>query len=153
MDYRPLADYPHFLQQIALWNLEEWPSYYDGALDRAIEYHANTLTRGTIPTCLVAVENSVLAGTVSLVMDDMDIRPKLSPWLASLYVAPQFRGRGVARQLIRTCMAEAISIEVSKLYVWTKELRRLFESLSWSQVESVTFLGAQVDVLVYPGIE
>ncbi len=149
MEILSLADVPEFLPQIARWNNEEWPSYYDGEFDKALEYHRQTMTKNTVPTCFAAVEGSTLAGTVSLLLHDMEIRAGYSPWLGSLYVSEQYRGRGLARQLIQHCMAAAARQKVESLYVWTRELRPLFESLGWDHLESVEFLDEQVDILLF----
>lgn len=77
-----LADCPHFHNQIAEWNVEEWPSYYDGQIEKALKYHASTMNRGMIPTCLVAVLDGELAGTVSLVVEDLETsREREVSWL------------------------------------------------------------------------
>jgi len=107
MDIHYLADYPHHTEQIAQWNLDEWPSIYDGSLEKAVAYHAATVTRGGVPTCLVATENNILLGVVCILMDDLENRPDLNPWLGALYVNPEFRGRGIARKLVEACMNEA----------------------------------------------
>ena len=48
MDIHYLADYPHHTEQIAQWNLVEWPSIYDGSLEKAVAYHAASATRGGV---------------------------------------------------------------------------------------------------------
>lgn len=153
MTIHPLADYPQFLEQIARWNVEEWPSYFDGNLHNAIAFNAAAMTRHAIPTCLVAVEDGMLAGTVSLLPEDMDIRPGYSPWLASLYVERRFRGRGFARALVAAGMQEARAQGIPVLYVWTRRLRRLFEAHGWRHLENVGFLGDRVDILTVSLIE
>ncbi len=142
-----LADHPQHLRQVALWNNTEWPEYYEGNLDQAILYHTATMTRKEVPCALVALAGNVLAGTVTLLKEDMNIRPNLTPWLGSLYVDSSFRGKGLARKLITACTEEAAAIGIKRLYVWTKELRSLFESEGWKFLEAVDFLGARVDIL------
>jgi GNAT superfamily N-acetyltransferase len=150
MDFRIeyLIDFPQHLEAVATWNNTEWPEYYGGELSRAIEYHRATMTRGSVPCAFVALENDCLVGTVSLLSKDMDLRDDIySPWLGSLYVDSRYRGCGVARKLIQHCTSEAKAIGVGSLYVWTKELRGLFESCGWESVERIKFHGAFVDVL------
>jgi GNAT superfamily N-acetyltransferase len=147
MDIHYLADYPHHTEQIAQWNLDEWPSIYDGSLEKAVAYHAATATRGGVPTCLVATENNILLGVVCILMDDLENRPDLNPWLGALYVNPEFRGRGIARKLVEACMNEARKAQLDILYAWTKHLTPLFKSLGWNHIETVDALGSPVDVL------
>lgn len=147
MKIHRLIDYPQFLTQVADWNNSEWPSYFDGDLEKALAFYSTTMTREQVPTCLVAVDEGSLVGTVCLVPEDLDSRPEFSPWLSGLYVDPKFRGQGVARKLIEACMVEAHAAGVAKLYVWTKELRTLFESMEWHFLEIIEFQQEPADLL------
>ncbi|MEN9846445.1 MAG: hypothetical protein RIS36_1592 [Pseudomonadota bacterium] len=142
-----LIDYPQFLTQVADWNNSEWPSYFDGDIEKAVAFYSTTMTREHVPICLVAVDQGSLVGTVSLVPEDLDSRPEFSPWLSGLYVDPTFRGQGIAKKLIEACTAEAQAAGVAKLYVWTKELRTLFESVGWNFLEVIEFQQELADLL------
>jgi GNAT superfamily N-acetyltransferase len=54
-----------------------------------------------VPQGVVLLEDGAPAGTASLDHADLDTRPDLTPWLANVFVAPEFRGRGHARRLVR----------------------------------------------------
>ncbi len=48
----------------------------------------------------VASASGNLLGSAMLVAQDMDTRTDLTPWLASVFVAPEHRRQGIATKLI-----------------------------------------------------
>jgi N-acetylglutamate synthase-like GNAT family acetyltransferase len=70
-----------------------------------------------------------------LVAHDMDSRPQLTPWLAGVFVEPQCRGKGIGSALVRRIEAEARSLGVSTLYLYTPHTEFLYERLGWSVIE------------------
>jgi GNAT superfamily N-acetyltransferase len=75
----------------------------------------------------------VPVGTASLVANDLPSRPDLTPWLASVLVRPQFRGRGYSAPLVRHVEgAAAASATVLWLYTWSAE--QVYARLGWERV-------------------
>src|SRR5437867_8316948 len=103
-----LGDYLEFLPTVALWHHEEWG--YMRAGD-TLEARAGRLRkecgRAEIPTTVVAVENGAVLGSAMLVEHDMDTRPQLSPWLASVFVTPERRRKGIGAALVQRIIEEA----------------------------------------------
>ena len=66
-------------------------------------YFAANTRRNSIPITYVAVKEERICGTVTLDVEDLDLRgyEDVSPWLVCLYVDKAHRGRGFGRQLIR----------------------------------------------------
>src|SRR4051812_20450451 len=54
----------------------------------------------SIPLTLVAAEGNEPVGSVSLVESDLTGWDHLTPWLASLYVRPDWRGQGIGKLLV-----------------------------------------------------
>lgn len=52
------------------------------------------LQRRSIPCAFVALDDGRPMGSASLVTYDMETHVEWSPWLASVFVHPDFRGRG-----------------------------------------------------------
>jgi hypothetical protein len=90
-----LADHPEFCPLVAQWNWDEWHTLlversaaeFEAWLRANVRWYA-------IPTTLLAFEGVAVVGTVSVVDYDLELSNDLSPWLASLYVAPLHRGKG-----------------------------------------------------------
>ena len=91
-----LADHPQYVTQLAPWLHAEWGWFTPGSTleDRIAKLHAHR-TRDELPLAVVAELQGALVGTAALRASDMDTRPELTPWLASVYVAPWARRAGV----------------------------------------------------------
>jgi N-acetylglutamate synthase-like GNAT family acetyltransferase len=72
--------------------------------------------------------------TASLVHADLDARPDLSPWLASLFVDPPFRGRGHSIRLVRVVEAAARAAGIGTLWLYTAHAEGLYRRLGWLAV-------------------
>lgn len=137
IDY--LVNHPTYVTQVAEWCCREWPWYYEnGDMVAAQKYHLNT---DLIPCALVALEGDKLAGTISIIEEDMDVRPNLSPWLGCLFVAPSFRGQGVASALIDEGASVAKRLGLKKMFAWTESLDRLLARKGWDFRETVDYEG------------
>ncbi|PZP47689.1 MAG: GNAT family N-acetyltransferase [Azospirillum brasilense] len=58
------------------------------------------LRGGALPQALVAHRDGTYLGHVLLIDSDLAERPALAPWLAALWVEPEWRGRGIATRLL-----------------------------------------------------
>jgi GNAT superfamily N-acetyltransferase len=70
-------------------------------------------------------------GTASLVHEDLESRQDLTPWLASVYVDPPFRGQGHARSLVRAIEATARARGVGRFWLYTQDAAGLYAKLGW----------------------
>jgi N-acetylglutamate synthase-like GNAT family acetyltransferase len=73
-------------------------------------------------------------GTASFVINDLPSRPDLTPWLASVLVRPQFRGRGYSVPLIQQVEAVAAAASVPTLWLYTWSAEPLYARLGWQRV-------------------
>ena len=103
---------------------------------------------GEILRAWVAHEGGQALGTAALRATDLPGREDLTPWLGGVYVARQFRGRGVAAALCRTVESRAAALGFQKLYLFTLDQQRLYEHLGWRAFEPATWQGRAADVMV-----
>lgn len=143
-----LADHREHIPRLAEWLHAQWGYLHqnDSVARRAARLESRA-TRGGVPVTFVAVDGDVLLGSASLVEDDLETRPELTPWLASVFVAPEHRGRGVASALVRRVVEEARDSEVSRLYLWTTDQERLYARLGWRPVERMRFQDEDIVVM------
>ena len=59
-------------------------------------------------------------------------RPDLSPWLAALYVVPEFRKRGIGATLVAAIEDHARFIGTRRLYLYTSEAEPFYERIGWT---------------------
>ncbi|MEB0227947.1 GNAT family N-acetyltransferase [Pseudomonas sp. 10S4] len=136
LDY--LCDHPALIAEFAELNFNEWGHYKPGnTLEAQTEHMRASCGRGSVPTVVVAIEDSQLLGGALLLAHDLDSRPQLTPWLAGVYVKPEHRGRGIPSQLVTRIVEEAAQVGVPELYLCTPNAQALYAKLGWEEIEEV----------------
>jgi len=104
---------------------------------------------GAIPSTLLALDAAGdWIGSVSLLHEDHAGIPQYSPWLASLYVRPQARGRGVGAALVARAVAEAGALGVGTLHLYcTDALAGWYRARGWRDHAAVVLGPLHVQVL------
>jgi GNAT superfamily N-acetyltransferase len=143
-----LADHREHIPRLAGWLHAQWGYLHENdSVERRAARLELRATRGGVPVTFVAVDGETLLGSASLVDDDLETRPELTPWLASVYVAPEHRGRGVASALVQRVVEEARGSGVDRLYLWTTDQERLYARLGWEPVERMPFQDEDIVVM------
>jgi len=131
---------PSLIGELAQWHNTEFGGR--SVLERTEELQG-VAAKGAewrgLPNYWVAFDEADTAiGTVRLCADAFDgCRPQYTPWLATLYVRPEWRGHGVGTALIRACEAAAADGQYEGLYLYSLNERAstLYERLGWRVVE------------------
>jgi predicted N-acetyltransferase YhbS len=144
-----LADAPEHVGTLAAWHHGEWASLYTDWTRTVAEAElADHATRLTLPTTLIATEDNVLLGSVSLVSEDAaELAYFGGPWLASLYVAPAHRGRRLGATLIGALIAHAAEQGVETLRLFTAHHIDYYRRLGWQLQARAELNGTPVSVL------
>lgn len=147
IDY--LANQQRLLPAVARAHFEEWGHFRP---ERTLEERTQGLLGccgyREVPTVLVAVAQGQLLGTAMLIAHDMETRPELSPWLAGVYVNPNYRRRGLATALIERVILEAATIGVTTLYLYTEpHLESFYRRLGWQSMEKCEYRGIHVVIM------
>ena len=79
--------------------------------------------------------DGVPAGTCLLTPKELEPCHPVSPWLAGLYVAPEFRRRGIGKLLIRAIEDQARKRGNAQLYLYADDATSYYEKLEWRVVE------------------
>ena len=91
----------------------------------------------------------MLLGSAMLIAHDMDTRMEWSPWLAGVFVAPDYRRQGIGIELVRRVVQDASALGVRRLYLYTPGVERFYSRHGWSVVERTNYRGADVVVMSY----
>ncbi len=102
---------------------------------------------GDVPFIVVAIKNNQLIGSAALVNEDMKTRKDLSPWLASVFVKPEFRQAGIGTSLVRNIEGEATSRGIRKLFLFTEHACDLYSKLGWYDLEECEYQGVNVAIM------
>lgn len=146
IDY--LAHHARAISQLACWHHDEWSSLNpQSTVDRRIESLRQHLHTDHIPLTLVAVADDAVIGSASLIEHDLHTHLELSPWLASVYVAPAYRRRGIGSALVRRVVDEAFRFGVTTLYLFTPDRENFYRRLGWQVVEHIIYHGHPVTIM------
>lgn len=85
MDIIDLAAEPEHLPTLAAWHQRQWADLNPGSdLSERIARMQAYLGADLVPSTFVGKWRGRLAGSAAIIESDMDTRPELSPWLASV---------------------------------------------------------------------
>jgi len=83
-------------------------------------------------TALLAEVDGQPAGSCLFVREEIDPKHDLTPWLAALYVAPEFRNMGIASALVHAIEQHARNVGCRELYLYTITAEPLYIKLGWT---------------------
>lgn len=127
-----LIEHPEYVQQLAQWLFEEWgPILGEENPEARIKKLRAHMNRDQLPIAWVAHANGQLLGTASLRVHDLEDRKELTPWLGGVFVAPQFRRRGIGGALCATVEDAARSRAVRTLYLFTLDKQAWYSRMGW----------------------
>ena len=134
---------------VASWTFAEWGHLNPGyAADTWREALRRECGDGGVPSVFVAMEGDQPVGTAALLAEDMDSRRELTPWLASVFVLPEWRGQGIASTLIRRVEEEAVACGVRRFYLFTPDQQALYRRLGWRDHEELRYRGEDVTIML-----
>jgi predicted N-acetyltransferase YhbS len=144
----PLVERPDLVDQVAVWGFTEWGHLNPGeTLEQRRGRIRGKMNVDRVPVAFVALDNADgIVGTASLIFDDLEGDPR-NPWLASVFVPAEHRGRGIASALVRTVEDAARRIGYSRLYLFTTSASALYAGLGWRALERRAYRGEHVQVM------
>lgn len=147
IDY--LDQHREHVATLAAWHHAEWGHMYDEwTLEVAEAELADQASRRTLPTTLVLMDEGRPIGSVSLVLEDApELCEEGSPWLASLYVLPEFRGRGFGARLVNAAVELAARENIAHLFLFTPEHASFYKRLGWRLIARTALKGTAVDLM------
>lgn len=134
-EFARLSDLPHLAEQCARLNDAEWGDGSDDSLEmRTSSFRRIALAGENEDVILCLTDQGDLAGLCVLIDNDLPAFEDLSPWLASLIVAPAFRGQGLSRRLIEELEAMARQMGEAEVFLHTPS-PKLFEAAGYAMIE------------------
>lgn len=141
------GDSPH-VAILAEWTHDTWGHLHPGRrLDTAIALLREECGTGGVPSVFAALHGDTPVGTASLVADDMSDRRDLTPWLASVFVRPDWRGQGIASRLVQRVEEEALVYGHDHFYLYTPDQQALYRRLEWHDLEERDYRGEAVTIM------
>lgn len=144
IDY--LANWPGLIPELAALLFQEWADLYQAAgIDQAQLQQVLTERTAvdTLPITLVLVKDGELVGAGSIKLTEPGTKEGLSPWLAGIFVKPQYRRLGLGRDIVLALEAKAQQLGVEALYLSADTAVDFYLSLGWQVLERLESLGVR----------
>ncbi len=130
-----------------MWHHKEWSHFNpDESISQRITRMQPDLNTDFIPSTYIATDNELLA-SATIVANDMETKPELTPWLASVYVSEKNRNKGIGTKLVKHIMCRAQANDIEKLYLMTPDQRLFYQRLGWNILSEELHHGTAVTVM------
>ena len=143
-----LADYPALVPTVAAWQQAEF-GYLTPTLspeDRT-ERLRRSLQKDALPMAFIALSaNGTPLGSAGILATTITHR-HLTPWLSSVYVLDEHRGKGVASALSLRAVAEAARLGFDRLYLFTPRSESLYARIGWRTFERIDYNGTALTLM------
>lgn len=140
---------PECVETCARWSFDTWGHHTPHkTLHDYIESRKAYLNDTTLPLTLVASIDGIPAGMCSLAAE-RGLPLDATPWLAALYVAPEYRNRGIGTLLESAICTKAREMGYEIIYCFTSDPTVVpwYEKLSWQRYGSCIAHNHEVIVL------
>lgn len=135
MEVRCLRDFPELAEKAARWFSDKWGIPADAYLESIRDGIAR---KTEIPQWYVVVdEGQGIAAGSGVIENDFHDRKELTPNVCALWVEPQYRNRGLARQLLNDIRRDMLEMGFPTLYLVT-DLEDFYEKCGWRFLTTVT---------------
>lgn len=150
MEIINLKSQPQHLEQLAQWHQDEWGYLNPGeSLGMRVERMQAYLNQDAIPSMWLAIDGDELIGSAAIDECDMETRPTQTPWLASVFVEPRHRRRGIAATLIKHVLSEAADMKEECLYLFTSDQEAYYQQLGAELITREEYHQEQVSVMCF----
>ncbi|MBY0500640.1 MAG: GNAT family N-acetyltransferase [Alphaproteobacteria bacterium] len=145
-----LADFPQYTSLAAEWRYIEWSTFNPELtwdfLNDSMKRHLN---RSELPLTLLAFNKSDLVGMVSLRKYDLKDHENMTPWVASLYVVPEYRKQGIGELLVKAAEAKARILNYKKIFLYSFNhlLETWYNKLGYKKIEEGNVYGNPIYVM------
>ena len=143
-----LVDHAVLLETLAGGHHGEWSHLNPGdTVEKRVIRMREHLGRQQIPTTFIALDGETLLGSACLLADDMHQYRDLTPWLASVFVAPEHRSRGAGSAVVQRVVEEARALGIKMLYLYTPDRESFYARMGWTVRERTDYMGVDVVIM------
>lgn len=139
-----LKDYPQYLKAVSMYRFKEWGDLKGFTYDEVIESMCEHLQDDQLPLCYIGLVDDQLIGMVCIRKEDIEgVDKKMTPWLASLYVVPEYRKLGYGGQFISLVEEKVKQMNYKELYLFTIDptLPTWYEKLGFQPINVLNYNG------------
>ncbi|GGA80070.1 hypothetical protein GCM10011491_04190 [Brucella endophytica] len=140
-----LGQRPELIPTCARWNYDQWGRQAGRSLDETVA-GLEQIIAGDKQEALVAQLDGTPCGMVLLIDCDLSSHQHLKPWVASVLVQPDFRGRGVGRELLAAIERAARELGFQEAYLYTAK-PQYYHRMGWEIQERFTDGGEELSIM------
>lgn len=145
-----LKQAPEHIPKLAKWHHKEWTYLNPGqSYEDRIKKMQAYLNDDFVPSTWFAEDKGTLLGSAAIIESDMETHPEFTPWMASVFVAPEHRRKGIGSELVKHVVAEAKHAGYKTLYLFTPDQQALYASLGWQELQNDNYRGSDVTIMRY----
>jgi GNAT superfamily N-acetyltransferase len=132
-------------------NLRERPEFFPTVAERIWDFswrsegvsldHVSTGLRELIanesfPFGIVAHDGQRYLGSALGIVSDLDVRPQYTPWVAAVWVEPEYRGQNIGRLLVSSAEEACFKQGFQRVYLCARAARHDFYARQgWVPIE------------------
>jgi GNAT superfamily N-acetyltransferase len=136
----------------AQWAFDDWK---ETDPNDDIQWYLNVYSESatdpsSLPISLAAITaNHELAGVACVVLDDeLPDAMEPGPWVAAVFVNPEYRGRSVGKQLVTEAVRRARELGYSDVYLYTGDVAHWYETFGWERVRETHIHDKAITIMV-----
>ncbi|MFI8417616.1 GNAT family N-acetyltransferase [Serratia sp. NPDC078593] len=145
-----LSEYPHYADVCAAWAFGQWGCQRGGSLERTRQRFALSSQPSTDHFTLLMIDGQRPLAMASLWPSDDRHRRDLSPWLAGVFVHPDYRRQGIAQRLEQAIVSLARQHAHPVLHLITDNSATLYAAWGWQVLERRQEIDGDVVMMVKP---
>jgi GNAT superfamily N-acetyltransferase len=132
--------------RIARWQHDQFGNQL-GTLEQRESRLREANDSGRLPIALVALTTeNMLIGSASILATTLTHK-HLTPWLSSVFVPSEHRGKGIASALSMRAIEEAARLGFDHLYLFTPRNESLYARLGWKTFEHAMHNGVPLAIM------
>ena len=143
-----LKDEPEHISLLAKWHHREWSYLNPGKTEaQRAEKMKCYLGDNFVPSTYLLKNGSSIIGSAAVIESDMDTHSELTPWLASVYVHPDYREQGAGSKLVQYVMDQCKRNAIKTFYLFTPGQAKFYERLGWKTLKTEEYRGTLVTIM------
>lgn len=121
------------LDRMTRWMHEWWGREEGFPVEAVRACMTRSLQTARLPQTFGLYLQDELIGMYQFTMSDLFVRPDVYPWLANVYIVPEYRGAGYGRILLGSVRENAAALGLPELFLFTAH-EGLYERYGWEFV-------------------
>ncbi len=117
------------------WQYGWWGEEFALTPDQVTLYMLHSICLDRVPYTYLEYLNETLIGYYQVIPNDLFTRPDLTPWFGFAFIAPEHRGHGYFRELMRAVPVHAAAHGVAQLFLHSRH-EGLYEKFGWELLET-----------------